>query len=148
MLKWAGRSRRLFFVLALVTVAVTLAALACGGNGDETASGGDPVTFDIALGDEVRDTDELVSFFTPNEFTVAAGQEVTFNLSNDGTVPHNMRIAGPDGEYMTDDDTLVDPDVLNPGDTAVLEWAAPSQPGTIIFRCDFHPESVGTITVQ
>ena len=148
MLGSADRSLRPFLVLALLALGVTLVALACGGDGDETASGGGPVTFDISLGDELIGTDTLRSFFTPKEFTVAPGQKVTFNLSNDGTVPHNMRIAGPDGEYMTDDDTLVDPEILNPGDTAVLKWTAPSEPATIIFRCDFHPDSVGAITVR
>ncbi|KKL74485.1 hypothetical protein LCGC14_2064430 [marine sediment metagenome] len=148
MLGSADRSLRLFLVLASVALGVTLVALACAGEPRVETTSGEIATFDVSLGDELTDTDTLRSFFTPNEFTVAAGQEVTFNLSNDGTVPHNMRIAGPDGEYMTDDDTLVDPEILNPGDTAVLRWTAPSEPATIIFRCDFHPDSVGTITVR
>ena len=90
----------------------------------------------------------LVSFFLPNEFTVGAGQEVTFNLSNEGTLPHNFRIAGPDDEYNTDDDFLVGPEILNPGDVSVQKWSAPTEAGTLIFRCDFHPDSVGTITVE
>ncbi len=90
----------------------------------------------------------LVSFFLPNELTVAAGQQVTLNLSNDGTVPHNMRIAGPDGDYNTDDDTIMEPNILKPGDKAVIEWTAPGQPGATSFRCDFHPDSVGAITVE
>jgi plastocyanin len=145
-----NRRRGLFFALALLTFAVTLLAAACGDDAEEADSGGatddGPASFDISLGDEPGEG-KLVSFFTPDEFTVAPGQEVTFNISNDGTAPHNVRIAGPDGEYNTDDDTVVDPEILNPGDTAVLVWTAPSEPGIVMFRCDFHLNT-GTITVE
>lgn len=143
-------SRRLSLLLIspALFLALVLAAAACaGGEGvsNETADGG-PTTFDISLDDEPGEQ-ALVSFFEPNEVTIAAGQEVTFNLSNDGTVPHNFRIAGPDGQYNTDDDTVVDPEILNPGDTAVVKWTAPSEAGTIIFRCDLHLNT-GTITIK
>ena len=141
---------------------VALLASACGGGdgedggdttaGSETPSNGadvGPVTLDVTLGDEPGDAGMIVSFFGPAAFTVAAGQEVTFNLSNDGTAIHNMRIAGPDGDYNTDDDIPVDTEILNAGDTAVLKWTAPDQPENIEFRCDFHPaDMVGTITVE
>lgn len=142
---------RYFLAPALLNLGVALLAMACGDDRDgSTANGGSdsaPVTFDISLNDRQSET-ALVSFFSPDEFTVSAGQEVTFDLTNDGTVPHNTRIAGPDGEYMTDDDAVSNPDILKPGDTAVLKWTAPSESGSIIFRCDFHPDSVGTINVQ
>lgn len=102
--------------------------------------GAEPVTFDISLGD---------NFFEPNEFTVQPGQRVTFNITNDGAAIHNMHIAGPDGEYDTDDDALSEPHDVGPGETATLEWTAPEEPGDIVFRCDFHAlEQTGTITVQ
>jgi plastocyanin len=89
------------------------------------------------------------NFFDPNEVTVAAGATVTFNLTNEGIAIHNMRVAGLDGEYSTDDDAVSDPGLVMGGGTATVTWTAPDQVGEIIFRCDFHPiEMIGTITVQ
>ncbi len=99
-----------------------------------------PSAFNVSLDD---------TFFEPNVFTVGAGQLVTFDIINDGVLIHNMHIAGPDGEYGTADDIVSTPDRVSPGETAVLEWTAPEEPGIINFRCDFHPGvMVGTITVQ
>jgi plastocyanin/heme-degrading monooxygenase HmoA len=108
-------------------------------NGESPAPGaeGDAI---VSMGD---------NFFDPNDITVATGAETTFQLTNNGNAVHNMRIAGEDGEYNTDDDTVSDPDVVSGGDTAALDWTAPAGAGEIIFRCDFHPtEMTGTLTVQ
>jgi plastocyanin len=89
------------------------------------------------------------NFFDPEGFTVPAGATVTFNLTNDGAAIHNMRIAGEDGDYNTDDDAVSDPDLVSPGDSAVLEWTAPGEPGDFAFQCDIHPtDMLGTITVE
>jgi plastocyanin len=115
-------------------------------NGEPTpppAGDGTPPTADIfvvSMGD---------NFFDPAEFTVPAGATITFDISNDGSAIHNMRIAGPDGEYNTDDDTVSSPDLFMGGDAGTLVWEVPSSSGEIIFHCDFHPvEMVGTIAVQ
>ncbi len=141
-----GRRRRLFVFPAALLAVMALAAAACGGDGGEggppggeTPAGG-PATFDISMGD---------NFFDPAEFTVDAGQEVAFNITNGGVAIHNMRVAGEDGEYNTDDDAVSEPAQFNAGDTGSLEWTAAEEAGTIDFRCDFHPDvSIGTITVQ
>ncbi len=150
---------RLFFVPALIILSVTLLALACGDDedevaefapGDETpaagetptdgAAGGEPVAFNVSMGD---------NFFEANTFTVSPGQQLTFDLANDGQAIHNMRVDGGDGEYDSDDDTVSDPDLFQAGDTGTLVWTAPDESGEFIFRCDFHPiEMVGTITVE
>lgn len=159
--RWQRLSR--FFVLAAAVglIAALSLAAACGGgddddgggdgtpaattpgeNGDDGGDGGDggELSFDVSMGD---------NFFEPNEFSVPAGAKVTFNLTNDGAAIHNMRIAGDDGEYNTDDDAVSDPDLVSAGGTAVLEWVAPDQPGEVDFQCDFHPtDMVGTITVE
>lgn len=112
-----------------------------GDNGNGNGNGnGEEVTFDVSMGD---------NFFEPNEFTVPAGATVTFNLTNDGAAIHNMRVAGADNEYNTDDDVVSDPDLVNAGETATVEWTAPDEAGTIDFLCDFHPtDMTGTITVE
>jgi plastocyanin/heme-degrading monooxygenase HmoA len=89
------------------------------------------------------------NFFDPNEITVAAGSEVEIDLTNNGAAIHNMRIAGEDGEYNTDDDVVSDPEVISGGQTGTVVWTAPSSAGEIIFHCDFHPtDMIGTITVE
>jgi plastocyanin len=102
----------------------------------------------IAMGD---------NFFDSNDITVAAGDTVTFSLTNDGVAVHNMHIAQPDGNYSDDGvcaldglDPCSDPTAVTSGQTAVLEWEVSGESGAVIaFRCDFHPdEMTGTLTVQ
>jgi cytochrome c peroxidase len=89
------------------------------------------------------------NFFEPDSLLCAAGAGVSFDITNDGTAIHNMRIAGPDGSYNSDDDAVSDPDTVSAGDTATIEWQAPDEAGEIDFQCDFHPGQMsGTITVQ
>ncbi len=97
------------------------------------------------------------NFFDSNDITVAAGDTLTFDLTNDGVAVHNMHIAQPDGNYSDDGicdldsaDPCSDPAAVSSGETAVLEWEASSESGAVIaFRCDFHPdEMTGTLTVQ
>ena len=103
---------------------------------------------DITMGDD---------FFDSNDITVAAGDTLTFNLTNEGAAVHNMHIAQPDGNYSDDGvceldgaDPCSDPNAVTSGQTAVLEWEVPDVPGTVIsFRCDFHPDVMtGTLTIQ
>lgn len=142
--------------LSLAAISLLVFSFACGGDdsgGDETAAAttpagdddddggdGEPVTFDVSMGD---------NFFEPAEFTVPAGATVTFNLANEGAAIHNMRVAGEDGEYNSADDAVSDPDLVSGGAEAVLEWTAPDDPGEVPFQCDFHPtDMLGTITVE
>ena len=90
------------------------------------------------------------NIFEPAALTVKAAASVTFDLKNEGVAIHNMRIAGPDGSYNTDDDAVSDPQLVNAGEAATLAWTAPAQPGEMKFQCDFHVSvgMVGTITVE
>ena len=158
----AHRGLKLLLLSASLILSIALLAAACGGGdddggtsetpaADETAADdaddAGPVTFDVSMGDTIEP--EITNFFEANTFTVSPGQEVTFNLTNDGDAIHNMRIAGGDGEYDTDDDTVSDPDLFQAGDTGTLVWTAPDEAGEIIFRCDFHPlDMIGTISVE
>jgi len=90
------------------------------------------------------------NFFEPKDLTVKAGASVTFQLKNDGVAVHNMRIAGADGKYNTEDDAASDPNIIQAGGTGAVTWTAPAQAGQVQFQCDFHVAlgMVGTITVQ
>ena len=137
-------SRSLLMLLIVGLAALLLTAAACGGGNDDGGdSGGDDngrVSFGVTMTENK---------FDPTEFTVAAGSTVTFNLANDGAAIHNMRIAGEDAKYNSDDDTVSDPDLVNGGETATLAWTAPDSPGEINFQCDIHPtDMLGLITVE
>jgi plastocyanin len=143
--------RALLLLFTLAVLPALVSAAACGGddddNGDDGGDGtpagngdGGEVTFDVSMGD---------NFYEPNEFTVDPGTTITFNLTNDGTAIHNMRVAGADNEYNTDDDAVSDPDLFLAGDAGTLVWTAPEESGTYDFQCDFHlTDMLGTITVE
>jgi plastocyanin len=148
--------RRLFILLSILMLAAAVLTAACGGGDDDDDDGdnggattapangnggdGEEVTFDVSMGD---------NFFDPEGFTVEEGAKVTFNLTNDGAAIHNMRISGEDGEYNSDDDAVSDPDLVSAGETATLEWTAPSESGEIPFQCDLHPtDMLGVITIE
>ena len=84
--------------------------------------------------------------FPFNNLKVPLGQTTMIEITNDGAAVHNMRIAGPDGEWSTDDDSVSDPEFVAGGDTAVLEFT-PTIAGTYTFRCDFHPLEQGGVIV-
>ena len=121
----------------MLTSSALVLLFACGGGATELA---------ISMNDKTENG-QVTSFYAPNQLTVSAGDRITFNLSNTGTLPHNIRIAGPDGKYDTADDVPIGAQVLNAGESAGFEWTAPDQAGTVEFRCDFHLNT-GTITVE
>jgi plastocyanin len=104
--------------------------------GGETPAPGD---LEIVMGD---------NFFDPDSLTVVSGEEISIALVNEGAAIHNVRIAGQDGDYDTDDDIVSDPETMRSGQSGTIDWT-PEAPGEQDFRCDFHPtEMTGTITIQ
>jgi mono/diheme cytochrome c family protein len=120
----------------------------CGqANAQPQATPGPPVEISgdvtMDLSDNFFDLDGTVN---PN-FTVASGDTVTFTLPNGGSNIHNLHLAGPDGEYNTDDDIVSDPETIPGGEEGTLEFEA-DEPGTFPYQCDFHTtEMLGEITV-
>ena len=146
-----SRWRGLSLILTIVLAVLALAAAACGGgNSKETGqtppAGGTPgapaTTVDVTQKDNL---------FEPDKITARTGQGITIKVTNKGINTHNLHIAGPDGQFDTEDDAVIQPvgeGEIKPGQSASLEWTAPDQPGTIKFRCDFHPtQMTGTINV-
>jgi plastocyanin len=118
-----------------------------GGNGDGNGDGdGQPPPGGglITMGDNFFEFEGEEDPAIP----VAAGEEVTFDLTNDGLGIHNMRVSGDDSEYDTDDDAVSDPEIMSGGDTGTITFAL-AEPGEYPFRCDFHAvDMVGTIVVE
>lgn len=117
-----------FFMLAAVLFSLLLAG--CGG------AGGVSNTIDVTMTDFQ---------FQPNQFTVPAGQEITFRSSNNGAVVHNfviMKLGTNAGDFFDEEDV---PNVyweveLLPGATTDTSFTAPSEPGEyqVICRTEGH----------
>ena len=86
--------------------------------------------------------------FQGNDVELVLGQPSTVRVVNRDQLTHNLRIAGLDGQYDTEDDAVSEPAAIEPGSSGELSFA-PAIPGAYTFRCDFHPGSMGgQITVQ
>ena len=86
------------------------------------------------------------NFYKLNNLKVPLNETTTIEIANEGTQTHNMRIAGPDGEFNTDDDSVSDPALIPGGESAVVEFT-PTLAGTYTFQCDFHPSEQGGVIV-
>jgi len=139
-----------FLLLALAVTFIGAFAATDGEGGEEeivtaTETPGDGATpVGGAVSIEMEDNK-----FLPSELNVAPSDTVSFDITNVGKAIHNLRLAGADSEYETDDDSVSDPDAIRSGDSGTLEWTVPDQPGEIKFQCDFHPDQMkGTITAE
>jgi plastocyanin len=145
------------FLLAVTLIVLVLAVASCGDDDDaQPPVPRAPTSAGPEAAGPARDAPKSVfevtlvdNAFELNTFAVPAGAAVEFELTSIGGNLHNMRIAGPDGDFETEDDTLSDPDTIGNGVIVSVPWAAPDEPGDIPFRCDFHPaEMTGTVTVE
>jgi plastocyanin len=128
-------------ILMIAAVLSSLMLASCG------AVGG--VTTNI----DVRMTDFQ---FQPSQFTVPAGQEITFSSSNNGAVVHNfviMKLGTSAGPMFDEEDT---PNVyweveLLPGADTNTSFTAPTEPGDyeVVCRTEGHIASgmTGKLTV-
>lgn len=87
--------------------------------------------------------------------SVAAGEEVTFDLVNIGGAIHNMHVNGTDDTYGEspceiggDNNGCSDPNTITGGQEGTITIQI-DEPGSYNFRCDFHPvEMTGILEVQ
>jgi uncharacterized cupredoxin-like copper-binding protein len=113
-----------------------------------TACGAKPVTLDV---------DMTEYKFTPDEFTVPAGAEITINLKNSGYQHHQFQILvlGAKADEQFDQNGKAteywSANVVPHGKES-LTFTAPSEPGDYTIRCAFpgHTKSgmVATLHVQ
>jgi uncharacterized cupredoxin-like copper-binding protein len=118
-------------MLVLIVILVSLMLGSCGGGG-----GGPSTKINVTMTDFQ---------FQPNQFTVPAGQEITFDGTNGGAVVHNfviMKLGTSAGPSFDDEDL---PNVfwqveLQPGGSANTSFTAPSEPGDyeVVCRTEGH----------
>jgi plastocyanin len=143
-------------------VALGLLLSSCGDDDDSAQDGGEttnpipsvagprqqPVPAQSLAAEQVQPAGGVIeiatinSLFASNNLLVPVGESVTIRVTNEDAAQHNLRIAGIDGQYDTEDDAVTSPDALNQGDVGELEFAPPVS-GVYSFRCDFHPGSMG-----
>jgi len=80
--------------------------------------------------------------FYGNTINVTLGQPAVIRVANRDQQTHNLRIAGLDGQYDTEDDAVIEPAAIEPGTTGELGFA-PAIRGAYTFRCDYHPGTMG-----
>ncbi|HKY55751.1 MAG TPA: cupredoxin domain-containing protein [Anaerolineales bacterium] len=99
---------------------------------------------------------EMTDFaFTPNHFTVPAGEEITVNIAHHGIVVHEFIIMNPGtnaGEHFDEDDL---PNVyksveVSPDHSQSFTFTAPAEPGDYQVVCGIagHIESGMTATLS
>lgn len=116
--------------ILIMAVLLSLPLVSCGG------AGGASDTINVTMTDFQ---------FQPNQFTVPAGQEITFNSSNNGAVVHNfvvMKLGTSAGDFFDDEDV---PNVyweveIPPGGSIDTSFTAPSEPGEyeVVCRTEGH----------
>ncbi len=129
-------------LLIVVAMLATLALAACAGSG-----GGGGATLDVTLNE---------FSFTPNSWTVNAGQQVTVNLKNAGTVTHDFTIMKtPISGSFTDADKANEiwaSPMVAAGQSQTATFTAPTTPGTYQVVCTesghFEAGMQGTLTVK
>jgi len=110
--------------LTLLVIILAMALTACGTSGSSTK-----INFTM--------TDFA---FTPSEFKIPAGKEITLHITHNGMVAHNFIVM----KYGTDAGDMFDeadrPNVfwemdLQPGDSKTVIFTAPEKPGTYQILC-------------
>lgn len=115
--------KKLFSILMLT---ISLILSACGGSPAKPST-----KLDVTMTDFQ---------FSPNQFTVPAGQEITLDAANNGAVVHNfviMKKGQTAGTEFTDEDI---PNVywqveIQPGGSTNTSFTAPTDPGEYEVVC-------------
>jgi plastocyanin len=88
------------------------------------------------------------ALFRGNNLRVPFGESVKIDVTNRDAETHNLRIAGFDGEFQTEDDAITAPDPIEANGAGSLDFS-PIVTGAYTFRCDYHPGTMGgRVTVE
>jgi plastocyanin len=124
--------------LILAAVLLSLLLASCGGGG--------------GVSNKINVT--MTDFqFQPNQFTVPAGQEISFTSANNGAVVHNfviMKLGTSAGDSFDNEDV---PNVyweveLVPGGSTETTFTAPSEPGEYQVVCRTEGHIVSGMTAK
>lgn len=114
--------------LIILLISLSLGLAACGGG-----ASGPSTSLKVTLTDFA---------FTPNSFTVPAGQKISISITNNGATTHSFAImqAGHElKDHFTDADKAfiywAEPQIV-PGQTINASFTAPSQAGDYQVVCD------------
>lgn len=113
-------------ILIFLTLTLSLLLTSCGG-----ASKSGSTKLDVTLTDFQ---------FSPNQFTVPAGKEISLNISNTGAVVHNFVIMKKGQSAGTEFTNVDEANVywqveLAPGGSTQTSFTAPSDPGDYEVVC-------------
>ncbi len=81
-----------FTALAMI-VMLFAAGVAVRGGGDDDSAPVSAEAIDVTLGD---------LFVEPSNLTMPAGAQLTLNVTNDGAMPHDLKVGGTDGTALLD----------------------------------------------
>lgn len=113
----------------LVRVGLTIAALALSGCSSDEAPAADPArsyTVELSIDDSEDEYRYVASGSTPID--IRAGDEVTFDLTNTGTLPHDLVVVDPAGG------TIASAAAIGPGATTTVTVLF-EEPGFYGLRC-------------
>jgi uncharacterized cupredoxin-like copper-binding protein len=124
--------------LIVLAVLLNLTLASCGG------AAGASTKIDVTMTDFQ---------FQPSQFTVPAGQEITFTSSNNGAVVHNfviMKLGTNVGDFFDEEDV---PNVywqteLQPGSSVNTTFIAPSEPGDYEIVCKTEGHILSGMTAK
>jgi len=111
---------RKHFVFALLALAGALMLVACGGGGSPATSAPQARLIDVTAADFT---------FTPASYTATTGEQLTFNVDNEGTLEHNFVVLDPSGAE------LARLDGIGVGQTKALNFS-PTSAGQYTIICD------------
>jgi plastocyanin len=102
-----------------------------------------PLDVDVsAVAGGLIEINAVNTLFAPNRWAATLGETTSITFTNADTQQHNLRLAGLDGQFDTEDDVITSPEAIGPGESGEVSFV-PQVAGNYTFRCDFHPTSMG-----
>jgi uncharacterized cupredoxin-like copper-binding protein len=128
-------------IVILITIGLSLSLLACGVTGGPTTN---------------LSVDMVEYMFDPRAIVIPAGDQITLELSNNGSLVHEFVIMDYGSDVGNSFDTEDEPNVyweaeLQPGGKDTFTFTAPSEPGEYQVVCGteghFEAGMLGTLSV-